>query len=75
MALTNVVRRLTVSERAREPRSLALIAYFDGWGQATGLPPRDYPRVITDAEARSWRDGWWDGKAEQAAWDARQEQP
>jgi hypothetical protein len=63
MALSNVVRRLTAAELAREPRSLALIAYFDGWGQATGLPPRDYPRVITAAEARHWREGWAEGKA------------
>lgn len=71
MALSNVVRRLNASERAREPRSLAVIAYFDGYGQAQGWEPRDYPRVITDAEARHWREGWAEAKRDQAAWDAR----
>lgn len=72
MSLSNVVRRLTASEVAREPRSLALIAWFDGWGQATGLPPREYPRVISEAEARHWRQGWCEGKAADAEWAARQ---
>lgn len=71
MSLSSVVRTLSASELAREPRSLALIAYLDGWGQATGLPPMTYPRRISAAEARHWREGWTEGKADQAAWEAR----
>lgn len=70
MSLSNVVRHLSASELAREPRSLGVIAYLDGYGQATGLPPMTYPRRISAAESRHWREGWDEGKADQAAWDA-----
>lgn len=66
MSLSNVVRRLSRGDLAREPRSLAVIAYYDGWGQAHGMPPKEYPRPITTAEAAHWREGWADGKAELA---------
>lgn len=64
MSLTNVARRLTKGERAREPRSLGLIAWFDGWGQAHGHRPSDYPRRLTTDEARDWREGWLAGHRE-----------
>jgi hypothetical protein len=63
MSLSNVVPRLSAAERAREPRSLGVVAWFDGWGQAQGWPPRTYPRLMTVAESRHWREGWAEGKA------------
>lgn len=64
--LTNVVPRLTAAERAREPRMLHLVAWFDGYGQAHGARPVDMPRRLTTDEAREWRDGWNASKREQA---------
>lgn len=65
MSLTNVKARLTAAERAREPRSLALRAYYDGWTQATSgrQAAMTYPRPLTTVEARSWRKGWAEGFA------------
>lgn len=66
MSLTGVARRLTAAERAREPRSLAVIAWFDGYAQGSGssIPRRraaTYPRRLDPTEAVSWREGWADG--------------
>lgn len=69
MSLENVVDELDASELAIEPRSLALIAYYDGWGQSVGLPAMTYPRRITRAEAEHWQEGWDEGKTHTAAWE------
>lgn len=71
MSLTNVVRRLPAGELARDPRHMGVIAYLDGYGQAVGYPPMTYPRKITVEEARHWREGWAEAKADTAAWKAR----
>lgn len=65
--LTGTARRLTASERAREPRSLGVIAYFDGWARHDNPHHTwaTYPRRLTTDEARSWREGWDDARAEQ----------
>lgn len=64
--LTGTVRALTRSDRAREPRSLAIIAYFDGY--ARGSNPRAsravYPRPLDPREARAWREGFTEGRTE-----------
>lgn len=72
MTLTNVKRRLTAAELAREPRSLALVAWFDGWGQATygRQAAMTYARPVTTAEAGSWRRGWAEGWAERQCHEA-----
>lgn len=63
--LTGVASRLTVGEVAREPRSLAVIAYFDGYAAGSGSTRRQtYPRRITRDEERSWRDGFTEGRTE-----------
>jgi hypothetical protein len=67
MALTNVVRRLTPSELARQPKNYGLVAYLDGWGQATGLPPMTYLRRLSVEEARQWREGWAEGHTARSA--------
>jgi hypothetical protein len=66
MSLTNVARRLTASEIARESRSLAILAWFDGWGRAQNpaAPGMEYPRRLTAHEAESWREGWREGHAD-----------
>jgi len=66
VSLTGTTRRLTDAERAREPRSLALVAWFDGWSRG-GNPrarPELSPRRLTTAEAAAWRDGHREGAAE-----------
>lgn len=66
MALTGTARRLTEAERAREPRSLAVIAWFAGeeFG-STGRPSRHtFPRRLTPDEAKSWREGFRAGRSE-----------
>lgn len=68
MSLVGAVDVLTDGERARHPGSLAIEAYFDGWNQASGGPPRTYPRYLTRDEEESWRDGWSEAKAEGAEW-------
>lgn len=60
---------LTEEELAREHRSLALVAWFDGWGQAQGMPPiggpaGSYPRRLDAAEQASWREGHAQGRAD-----------
>jgi len=63
MSLSNVARRLTKAEIAREPRSLAVIAWFDGNAVGSGLKSRTtYPRRLTRDEAESWREGGRDGR-------------
>lgn len=66
MSLSGVAPRgrLTAAERAREPRLLHVVAWFDGWGQAQGMRPRTYPRLLDASEARAWRDGWAEGKGD-----------
>lgn len=70
--LTGTTRRLTDADRAREPRSLAVVAWFDGNHQGTypGARPRDYPRQLDPSEAEAWREGWREGHAERVchAW-------
>lgn len=65
MALSGVAPRGRVSpaELAREPRHLGVVAWFDGWGQALGMTPYSYPRLLSSAEARCWREGWAEGCA------------
>lgn len=69
MSLSNV-GRVTTAEMALEPRSLGVLAWFDGWGQAHGGRPTDYPRRLTASEGRDWREGWNEGKRERACHDA-----
>lgn len=64
--LTNVARRLTAAERAREPRGLHVVAWFDGWSQAGGGTPDDFPRRLTPDEAAAWRKGWAERKRQDA---------
>lgn len=65
--------RVTESDLAREDRPQGVIAWFDGWGQANGMPPMTYSRRLTSAELADWREGWSEGKADTAAWKASQE--
>jgi hypothetical protein len=58
-----------------DERSLALVAWFDGWGQSQGMPPATFPRELDDRELAEWQDGWDEGKAATAAWDARCAEP
>jgi len=56
---------LTADEKAREPRSLALVAWFDGWAQALGISSGTngtYPRRLDASEQREWREGFAEGK-------------
>ena len=64
--LTGVTQRLTDAERAREPRSLGVVAYFDGYasGAHGHSSARLYPRRLTRDEERSWREGFAEGRAE-----------
>lgn len=66
--LTNVARRLTAAELAREPRILHVVAWFDGYGQATGGAKAAvaHPRRFTLDEAAAWREGFSEAKQEQA---------
>lgn len=65
--LTGTTARLTAGEVAREPRSLAVVAWFDGWAQGCyGAPPATYVRRLTPDEAAAWRDGWAEGAADRA---------
>lgn len=59
--------RLSRAERAREPRSLGVVAWFDGWSQGLGIgSPAEYPRLLDAREAREWRDGFREGRANRA---------
>jgi hypothetical protein len=71
MSLTGVTRHLTAAERAREPRSLGIMAWFDGHARAWNpdRPWATYPRRLNPAEARSWRQGWDEGRAEKRCHD------
>ena len=60
MSLPNV-GRITAAERAREPRFMHVVAWFDGYGQSHGARPMEYPRRLTSSEGRSWREGWREG--------------
>lgn len=74
MSLTGVVRRLTPEQEAAEPRSLALVAYFDGWARKA-LPLKAhyvYPRPLTPDEAEHWRDGYRTAIADAAEWERQQ---
>lgn len=65
MALTNVVDELSDEDRAREPRDLGVIAYFDGYTAGSGQGRRfDYPRVLTRSEETCWRAGFAEGRRE-----------
>lgn len=65
------VGRLTAAEREREPRSLGLVAWYDGYMQASyGARPSPMPRRLDAAEARSWREGWAEGWRERRCHDA-----
>lgn len=57
---------LTEEELAREHRSLGILAWFDGWGQALGMPPihGDYPRRLDAREQAEWREGHAQGVAD-----------
>lgn len=59
-------RALTAAEKAREPRSLAIVAWYDGWGQGQGMRPGNcgtYARRLTAAEQAEWRAGYAEGRA------------
>jgi hypothetical protein len=74
MTLTNVVERLTPQQQEAEPRSLAIVAFFDGWARKA-LPlkaPVTYPRPLTPDEAESWRDGYRTAIADAAEWERQQ---
>lgn len=64
--LSGVTPRMTDAERAREPRDLGVIAWFDGYTQAAypRAVPATYPRRLTASEARSWRAGFTEGQDE-----------
>jgi hypothetical protein len=66
MSLSGVIEILDDSEYARYPWTLAFAAYQDGWNQASGGPPRWFPRYLTEDEAECWRDGWKEARAERA---------
>jgi hypothetical protein len=69
--LTPAPGRLTKAELAREPRHLHVVAWFDGYGQASyGASPMPMPRRLTIDEARSWREGWVEGQRERRCHDA-----
>jgi hypothetical protein len=68
--LTNVARRLTAAEVAREPRMLHVVAWFDGHAQSQGGRPSPMPRRLTTDEAAAWREGWNDGWREKTCHDA-----
>ena len=58
---------LTADEKAREPRSLALVAWFDGWAQAQGISSGSngtYPRRLTAGEQAKWREGFNEARAD-----------
>ena len=65
MALSGVAQRLTAAEIAREPRSLAVVAWFAGnaAGEAGRPSPWTAPRRLTREEEESWREGWREGRA------------
>lgn len=70
--LTGVAARVTAGMMAREPKSLAIIAWYDGWAQAVyGAQPKTYPRELTPREAESWREGWAEGREQRLEQDAR----
>ena len=72
MSLTGTTPRLTASEESREPRSLAVVAWFDGWGRGANpnARPYDYPRPLTPGEETAWREGHAEGQAERRRHDA-----
>jgi hypothetical protein len=44
-----------------------VVAWFDGWSQGLGIgSPAEYPRLLDAAEAREWRDGFREGRANRA---------
>ena len=56
---------LSPGERARETRSLAIIALFDGWSTGVGMARMSdqIPRRLTLSEAAAWREGFAEGRA------------
>lgn len=72
MALTNVTTTLTAAEKAREPRMLHVVAWFDGYtrGAYPSSTPDTFPRRLTTSEAREWRAGFNEGRRERVclAW-------
>lgn len=65
MSMSPAPGRLTKAELAREPRHLHVVAYYDGYMQASyGADPSPMPRRLTVDEARSWREGWAEGQRE-----------
>lgn len=64
--ITNVARRLTAAEKAREPRDMGIVAWFDGYSQGAypGARPMDHPRRLTREEAEFWREGFAEGYRE-----------
>jgi hypothetical protein len=65
MCLTPVVARLSDADRAREPRTLGVIAWFDGNAFGSGQGRRfDIPRPLTRSEERAWREGFTEGRHE-----------
>lgn len=66
-------RPLTAAEKAREPRSLGVVAWFDGWAQGHGMPRNgngDYPRRLTAGEQDEWREGFMTAVRERREQDA-----
>ena len=64
--LTGVARALTAGEISREPRSLGVIAYFDGYmtGAYGRRNAQTYPRRLTRNEEADWREGFAEGRTE-----------
>lgn len=54
-----------------DDRSLGLLVWFDGWGQAQGQAPATFRRELTASEHVNWQQGWDEGKADLATWETR----
>lgn len=64
--------RMTAAELACEPRSLGVVAWFDGYGKGSnphGHRPMDMPRRLTHSEAADWREGFAEGTRERRCHD------
>lgn len=72
MSLSNTTDRLTADEKAREPRMLHVVAWFDGYSRGSNPRARGetYARRLTPSEAREWRAGFNEGRRERVclAW-------
>jgi uncharacterized lipoprotein YddW (UPF0748 family) len=74
VSVTGVVRSLTAEQQAAEPRSLELVAWFDGYARKAYplKKPATYPRPLLPHEAESWRQGYREAVAQAAEWERQQ---